>query len=104
MTTLLAVYRSSGSQSRCDARCHNATTKHCACCCAGYYHGCAEDSAALQDAVRTYQDQLLRILAGQEARGELLVTFARSELGGKPIVASGGHRRTFQDTLKFHGG
>ncbi len=104
MTTLLAVYRSSGAHSRCDARCHNAREAHCDCCCAGYYHGRAEDSAALQNAVRVHQDDLLRILAGQEARGELLVTFARAALGEKPIVASRGHRRTFQDTLKFHGG
>ena len=39
MTTLIAVYNSSGVVGRCDAKCHNATHPDCDCVCGGANHG-----------------------------------------------------------------
>lgn len=39
MTTLIAVYDSSGCIGRCDARCYNATCTQCDCICGGKNHG-----------------------------------------------------------------
>lgn len=45
MTTLIAVYNSSGCVGRCDARCYNAKTKECNCICGGANHGVGEKDA-----------------------------------------------------------
>ncbi|GAB4456972.1 MAG: hypothetical protein Kow0031_38000 [Anaerolineae bacterium] len=39
MTTLIAVYDSSGCWGRCDARCYDATSELCDCICGGMNHG-----------------------------------------------------------------
>lgn len=39
MTTLIAVYNSSGCVGRCDAKCYNATDAACECICGGKNHG-----------------------------------------------------------------
>lgn len=39
MTTVLAVYNSEGCVGRCDAKCHEATTRECDCICGGRNHG-----------------------------------------------------------------
>jgi len=39
VTTVLAVYNSEGCVGRCDAKCHNATTRDCDCICGGANHG-----------------------------------------------------------------
>jgi len=39
MTTLIAVYNSSGLVGRCDAKCYNAKHPVCTCICGGANHG-----------------------------------------------------------------
>ena len=39
MTTVLAVYNGEGCVGRCDAKCHEATTRECDCICGGRNHG-----------------------------------------------------------------
>jgi hypothetical protein len=39
MTTLIAVYNSSGCVGRCDARCYEAQEPQCDCICHGRNHG-----------------------------------------------------------------
>jgi len=39
VTTLIAVYDSSGCVGRCDARCYEAAEPDCACICGGHNHG-----------------------------------------------------------------
>ena len=39
MTTLIAVYNSSGCIGRCDAKCHDAAHPDCDCVCGGANHG-----------------------------------------------------------------
>lgn len=45
MTTLIAVYTSSGCVGRCDAKCYEATTPHCECICGGINHGAGRNQA-----------------------------------------------------------
>lgn len=39
MSTLIAVYISSGCVGRCDAKCYDATEDECGCICGGASHG-----------------------------------------------------------------
>lgn len=39
MSTMIAVYNSSGLVGRCDAKCYQATEPHCTCICGGANHG-----------------------------------------------------------------
>jgi predicted RNase H-like HicB family nuclease len=45
MTTLIAVYNSSGCVGRCDAKCYNAQSPECDCICGGMNHGAGIDKA-----------------------------------------------------------
>lgn len=45
MTTLIAVYNSSGCVGRCDARCHDAEDDECTCICGGLNHGVGQQRA-----------------------------------------------------------
>ena len=46
MTTVLAVYNSSGCVGRCDANCHDAKHDKCTCICGGLNHGKGSVQAA----------------------------------------------------------
>jgi hypothetical protein len=48
MSTLIAVYNSSGRVGRCDANCYNAHTAACDCVCGGANHAKGFNAAALQ--------------------------------------------------------
>jgi hypothetical protein len=75
---------SEGTKGRCDAKCHNATTPHCACMCGGRYHGAG---AELGDRIRQHGDDILEAARARAAAeglelqakdlGELLDTLAR---------------------------
>ena len=45
MTTLIAVYDSSGCVGRCDAKCYNAQEEKCECICHGRNHGAGQKQA-----------------------------------------------------------
>lgn len=45
MTTLIAVYTSSGCVGRCDAKCYDATEPDCVCICGGLNHGRGRNQA-----------------------------------------------------------
>lgn len=45
MTTLIAVYNSSGCVGRCDAKCYNAKEHECTCVCGGANHGVGRNKA-----------------------------------------------------------
>lgn len=46
MATLISAYGGDGKLiGRCDARCYNATSKHCECICGGMNHGAGENQA-----------------------------------------------------------
>jgi hypothetical protein len=45
MTTLIAVYNSSGCVGRCDARCYEAHEPECDCICHGRNHGAGIEQA-----------------------------------------------------------
>lgn len=44
MSTLLTVGNSEG-QKRCDAKCYDAVSPHCDCCCGGRNHGVGRETA-----------------------------------------------------------
>lgn len=45
MTTLIAVYNSSGCVGCCDAKCYNAQSDECDCICGGMNHGAGIDKS-----------------------------------------------------------
>jgi len=45
MTTLIAVYNSSGCVGRCDAKCYEAKEPDCDCICHGRNHGAGQNKA-----------------------------------------------------------
>lgn len=45
MSTLIAVYNSSGCVGRCDAKCYDAQSLECDCICGGRNHGAGKDKA-----------------------------------------------------------
>ena len=45
MTTLIAVYNSSGCIGRCDAKCYDAQSADCDCICGGANHGAGQEAA-----------------------------------------------------------
>ncbi len=53
MTTLIAVYNSSGCVGRCDAKCYNAKTPDCDCICGGKNHG-----TGLEQAIENTREQV----------------------------------------------
>lgn len=57
MTTVLAVYNGDGIVGRCDAKCHQATTRDCDCICGGRNHGCGTGRAI--ENTRRHLDQLV---------------------------------------------
>ena len=61
MTTLISYETSGGKKGRCDAQCHNAAGKKCACCCGGRYHGAGRDGT-LGQKVEALQETLLNEL------------------------------------------
>lgn len=48
MTTLIAVYNSSGCVGRCDAKCYDAQSPDCDCICNGRNHGVGRERAIEQ--------------------------------------------------------
>ena len=59
MTTLIAVYTSSGCIGRCDAKCYDAQSSDCDCICGGRNHGAglAHASETTQAMVDTWLDR-----------------------------------------------
>lgn len=45
MSTMIAVYNSSGCVGRCDAKCYEATQPGCVCVCGGKNHGVGQKQA-----------------------------------------------------------
>jgi predicted RNase H-like HicB family nuclease len=45
MSTLIAVYNSSGCVGRCDAKCYEASCPDCDCICGGANHGAGKEKA-----------------------------------------------------------
>ncbi len=80
MVTLLRVYTNDGKTGQCDARCHNATTLKCDCCCGGRYHGKQEGTWPFEAAVREDQEQILMDLGMHEEAGELWIAGFRRDL------------------------
>ncbi len=99
MVTLLSATNPGKWTRRCDARCHNATTPHCACLCGGHYHGKREGSPALEQAVEDWQHELLYALGVREQAGELRILFARESLRERPLISRRGTRRPAQVAL-----
>ena len=58
MVTLISTGTSSGKKGRCDARCYNAKSKKCKCCCGGMNHGAGLQNAAQN--TQQYADQLVK--------------------------------------------
>ncbi len=60
---LLAVYGSDGCEGRCDARCYNAKSEGCDCCCGGRNHGVGLDQACenVREMYEPILDELKRI-------------------------------------------
>ncbi len=50
MATLIPTEDPGGSRRRCDATCHGARGKRCACICGGWYHGKGNTPGALGQA------------------------------------------------------
>lgn len=98
MVTLLATGGALGNH-RCDARCHNAETSRCHCCCHGLYHGKREGSPELRAAVDAHQEELLYLWGFREQRGEAVIRFARPNLDEPPFIVNGGGVRTHQLSL-----
>ena len=76
MTTLISWETGGGKRGRCDARCHNAKSPKCKCCCGGHYHGAARDGT-LSQKVEAFQDTLLKRLESdgvtvKQAQGMLI--------------------------------
>lgn len=57
MTTLIAVYNSSGCVGRCDAKCYDAEHADCDCICGGRNHGAGKQRAT--DNTRELAEQWL---------------------------------------------
>lgn len=58
MTTLIRTGNGSGKKGRCDARCYEAITPICQCCCGGMNHG-----VGLRKAAQNTQDHAEQLLA-----------------------------------------
>ncbi len=99
MVTLLRVYTNDGKTGQCDARCHNAATLACECCCGGRYHGKQEGTPVFILAVRDHQEQILADLALHEQAGELWIAGYRSTLAGRFHARPPHKTRTYQSTL-----
>lgn len=54
MSTLIAVYNSSGCVGRCDAKCYDAIEDECDCICGGANHGAGKQQAI--DNTRAWAD------------------------------------------------
>jgi len=59
VATIMSWGNSSGTRGRCDAHCHNAKHPKCVCCCGGRFHGSANRSGGVEQAVRDYWDDIL---------------------------------------------
>ena len=69
--TLIAVYNSEGRVGRCDARCYNAKTDVCDCCCGGMNHGTGRKKAS--ENTEAYAERILR--DWQDRHAELRMEF-----------------------------
>lgn len=58
MSTLMSTGNSSGETGRCDAKCYNATTPHCTCCCGGRNHGVGLQKA--RENIQDYVDDMMK--------------------------------------------
>ena len=69
MATLIRTASSSGETGRCDARCYNAQTSGCHCCCGGKNHG-----AGFQQAFENTREMALgrMLAAGYDIAPEIL--------------------------------
>ena len=99
MVTLLRVITSEGKVGQCDARCHNAHTLYCDCCCGGRYHGKQEGTPVFVFAVRDHQEQILADLGMHEQAGELWIAGYRPRLHDTFVRRHQGKPRAVQDTL-----
>jgi hypothetical protein len=92
MATILQVLHSGGRRERCDARCHQATSPTCSCCCGGFFHGRAALPGGLEAALAAFWEPLFPRLQEAEAAGKLLIEYARDQLTGAPIIHRRGRR------------
>lgn len=99
MVTLLRVVTRDGTTGQCDARCHNAHTLACDCCCGGRYHGKQEGTPVFAMAVRDHQERILADLGLHEQAGELWIAGYRARLAGPLHRRPPGRMRACQDTL-----
>jgi hypothetical protein len=88
VVTLIAITYSDGKRQRCDARCHNATSRHCTCPCGGRYHGKGEGTLAFTRLVEENQGELLTLWGKLEMYGAGRVTYARASLQEVPFRRS----------------
>lgn len=59
MATIISWRTSGGERRSCNASCHNAKHPKCVCCCGGRFHGSANQSGGVEQAVRDYWDTVL---------------------------------------------
>lgn len=78
MSTIITQSKSleGGGSRRCDATCHKAKHKDCACVCGGRYHGAGDSNIA--------REQLTRDMLGEEWVGVKAAALAR----GIEVVAT----------------
>ena len=67
---ILKTYNSAGETGRCDARCYEAKTKRCRCCCGGRNHG-----AGLNQAIKNSEEICKQAAAGNCPQKIEQVTF-----------------------------
>lgn len=58
MATLMQTANSSGETGRCDAKCYDAKTQNCHCCCGGRNHGVGREKA-IQN-IKDYCNEMIR--------------------------------------------
>jgi len=107
MTTVLAVYNSSGCIGRCDANCHDARTAKCTCICGGKNHGAGLERAIEnnRELVGLTKEDLQRFAAAHGLDADELFTVDRTKcsqrqarLGAKHALA---HRKAGQTEMEF---
>jgi hypothetical protein len=81
--TLIEIRRADGTLvGRCDARCYNATTPECECCCGGKNHGRGVERAVAQ----TREQAFTMIPVLEMDQRKLQEQIARSRLHRRPIL------------------
>jgi hypothetical protein len=81
--TLIEIRRADGTLvGRCDARCYNAITPECECCCGGKNHGRGVERAVAQTREQAFN--LIPVLEMDQRK--LQEQIARSRLHRRPIL------------------